>query len=62
MNQKLTVNREFHVTRRHHGRKQLRNGPIQDTPSGRVPRIARLMALSPQSRIEPASEDAANNS
>ena len=45
MNQKLTVNREFHVTRRHHGRKQLRDGAAQDVPSGRVPRISRLMAL-----------------
>ena len=45
MNQKLTINREFHVTRRHHGRKQLRNGAARDVPSGRVPRISRLMAL-----------------
>lgn len=45
MNQKLTVNREFHVTRRHHGRKQLRDGAAQDVPAGRVPRISRLMAL-----------------
>lgn len=45
MNQKLTINREFHLTRRHHGRKQLRDGAAQDVPSGRVPRISRLMAL-----------------
>lgn len=45
MNQKLTVNREFHVTRRHHGRKQLRDGAAQDVPAGHVPRISRLMAL-----------------
>ena len=45
MNQKLTVNREFHVTRRHHGRKQLRDGAAQDVPAGRVPRISPLMAL-----------------
>ena len=45
MNQKLTVNREFHVTRRQRGRKQIRNGATQDVPAGRVPRISRLMAL-----------------
>lgn len=45
MNGPLTINREFHVTRRHHGCKQLRNGTTPDVPAGRVPRIARLMAL-----------------
>ena len=30
---------------RHHGRKQFRNGTAPDVPAGRVPRIARLMAL-----------------
>lgn len=45
MNQQLTVTREFHVTRRRHGRKQLRDGVAPDVPVGHVPRIARLMAL-----------------
>lgn len=45
MSHKLTVTREFHITRRHHGRKQLRDGAAPDVPVGRVPRIARLMAL-----------------
>lgn len=45
MNHQLTITREFHITRRHHGRKQLRDGTAPDVPVGRVPRIARLMAL-----------------
>ncbi|MCA9183975.1 MAG: hypothetical protein R3E01_10120 [Pirellulaceae bacterium] len=45
MNQNLTVTREFHATRRHHGRKQFRDGSAPDVPTGRVPRIARLMAM-----------------
>ena len=45
MNESLKVTRKFHVARRHHGRKQLRNGSAPDVPTGRVPRIARLMAL-----------------
>ena len=45
MSHQLTVTREFHITRRHHGRKQLRDGAVPDVPVGRVPRIARLMAL-----------------
>ena len=45
MNETLKVTRTFHVARRHHGRKQLRDGSVPDVPTGRVPRIARLMAL-----------------
>lgn len=45
MNHQLTVTREFHIARRHRGRKQLRDGAAPDVPAGRVPRIARLMAL-----------------
>jgi len=45
MNETLKVTRKFHVARRHHGRKQLRDGSAPDAPIGRVPRIARLMAL-----------------
>lgn len=44
-NQQPTVNREFHITHRRHGRKQLRDADAQDAPSGRVPSISRLMAL-----------------
>ncbi|MCO6458905.1 MAG: hypothetical protein J5I93_26655 [Pirellulaceae bacterium] len=45
MNETLKVTCKFHVARRHHGRKQLRDGTAADVPVGRVPRIARLMAL-----------------
>ncbi|MDZ4784057.1 MAG: hypothetical protein SGJ19_27735 [Planctomycetia bacterium] len=45
MNCRLTVTREFHVSRRRCGQKQLRNGSAEETPGGRIPRIARLMAL-----------------
>ena len=45
MNETLKVIRKFHVARRQHGRKQLRDGAASDVPAGRVPRIARLMAL-----------------
>ena len=45
MNEPLKVTRKFHIARRHHGRKQLRNGSAPDVPVGRVPRIAQLMAL-----------------
>jgi hypothetical protein len=45
MNSEFTVTREFHVTRRHFGQKQFRNGAAREAPAGRIPRIARLMAL-----------------
>ena len=45
MNESLKVTRKFHVARRQHGRKQLRDGAASDVPAGRVPRVARLMAL-----------------
>ena len=45
MTGQLTVTRQFHVARRHHGRKQLKGGSAPDVAKGRVPRIARLMAL-----------------
>lgn len=45
MNSQLTVTREFHVSRRHFGQKQFRNGAARGVPAGRIPRIARLMAL-----------------
>lgn len=45
MNSQLTVTHQFHIARRHRGRKQLRDGAAPDAPVGRVPRVARLMAL-----------------
>jgi hypothetical protein len=45
MNGQLTVTRQFHVARRNHGRKQLRGGESPAVPTGRIPRVARLMAL-----------------
>ena len=45
MNGQLTVTREFHVSRQQRGRKQLRDGAPEEVPLGRVPRIARLLAL-----------------
>lgn len=44
----ITVKRKVHVVRREHGRKTLAAAPTADAPpvpTGRVPRIARLMAL-----------------
>jgi hypothetical protein len=40
----LTVSGAFHVARRGK-RTELRSGPAADVPKGRVPRVARLMAL-----------------
>jgi hypothetical protein len=34
MNNRMTVTREFHVARRHHGRKQFRDGTSPDVPAG----------------------------
>ena len=45
MNGQFTVTRQFHINRRQHGRKQFRDGEAPAVPTGRVPRIARLMAL-----------------
>ena len=45
MNETLKVTRKFHVARRQHGRKQLHDGVASDVRAGRVPRVARLMAL-----------------
>jgi hypothetical protein len=45
MNESFKVIRKFHVARRQHGRKQLRDGAASEVPAGRIPRIARLMAL-----------------
>lgn len=45
MNSNLTITRDFHITRRQNGQKNLRDGTAPDQPYGKVPRIARLMAL-----------------
>lgn len=45
MNTELTVTRPLHISRRHRGRKKLRPGTAPEIPTGRVPRISRLMAL-----------------
>src|SRR5262249_35579164 len=42
---RLTVPRSFHLSRRHRGTKKFRGGSAPDVAVGRVPRIARLMAL-----------------
>ena len=50
MSGKLTIERRFHVTTRRDGRKCLVNGQAQEKPVGRVPRIARLLALAHRCR------------
>jgi len=45
MNPNLTVTRDFHITRHERGQKQLHDGESPDQPRGKIPRIARLMAL-----------------
>ena len=45
MNQSLTVTREFHIAKRHHGAKHFRSGVEPDSPAGKVPRVSRVMAL-----------------
>ena len=45
MNPHLTVTRDFHITRRERGQKQLHDGKSPGQPRGKILRIARLMAL-----------------
>jgi hypothetical protein len=48
MSQSLTFEREIHFRRRERGRRELDSGPQPSLPAikpGRVPRVARLMAL-----------------
>ena len=45
MSESLTINRKFHVAKKRDGRKHLQDGIAPSTPTGRVPRIARLLAL-----------------
>jgi len=43
----LTVTKKIHFSLANKGRREIRPGPapVRDTPSARVPRVARLMAL-----------------
>ena len=43
----ITVECNFHIKRRSHGRQEICQGPTAASavPTGRVPRVARLMAL-----------------
>ncbi len=45
MNHTLTIDRPFHVAQRARGRQELRQGHEEAPVVGRVPRVARLMAL-----------------
>ncbi|MFN7893357.1 MAG: hypothetical protein ACK5OC_23900 [Pirellula sp.] len=45
MNERLTINRQFHVATKRSGTKQIQSGTMPVTPTGRVPRISRLLAL-----------------
>ncbi len=45
MNRCLTVDRPFHVGTGRNRRKELRKGEATKVPTGRVPRVTRLMAL-----------------
>ena len=45
MSESLTINRKFHVAKKRDGRKHLQNGVAPSKPTGRVPRITRLLAL-----------------
>jgi hypothetical protein len=50
MNGKLTINRSFHVKVRRNGSKRLEDGPAVVKPTGRIPRITRLLALAHRCR------------
>jgi hypothetical protein len=45
MNDRLTINRQFHVATKRSGTKQIQSGPKTVIPAGRVSRISRLLAL-----------------
>ena len=45
MSSALTVTKRVHFRRGRRTRKTIRDGEPKDVPSGRVPRVARLMAL-----------------
>ena len=43
----VTITRKFHVERARRSKLEIKPGPqpVRDTPEGRIPRVARLMAL-----------------
>jgi hypothetical protein len=45
MNGQLTLTSQFHIAPRNKGRQQIRKGIAPERPTGRIQRIARLMAL-----------------
>jgi len=47
MNDGLTVTKRIHFSMANRGKRQIKPGPqpVRDTPRGRIPRVARLMAL-----------------
>ena len=45
MNDRVTINRKFHVATKRCGSKQIQSGTASVTSAGRVPRISRLLAL-----------------
>ena len=45
MTDRITINRKFHVATKRSGSKQIQGGAAPAEPSGRVPRISRLLAL-----------------
>ena len=45
MSESLTINRKFHVAKKRDGRKHLHAGDAPSKPTGRVPRVTRLLAL-----------------
>ncbi len=45
MTERLTINRQFHVATKRSGTKQIQRVAKPVTPTGRVPRISRLLAL-----------------
>ncbi|MGI9474828.1 MAG: hypothetical protein ACR2NZ_25075 [Rubripirellula sp.] len=45
MSESLTINRKFYVAKKRDGRKHLQDGVAPSKPTGRVPRITRLLAL-----------------
>ena len=44
-NPSIVIHRPFHVAKKHRGRKELHSGVRPVAPTGRVPRISRLLAL-----------------
>ncbi len=45
MKRGLTVERSFHLVKGQHSRNEIREGQPPEVPAGRLPRVAKLMAL-----------------